>query len=167
MQLPKRLSSRRLTLLSPESGFAEALQQTLNQNYDFHRTFLDWVKPDWSVDEVRQNLHLARKDWNEVYGEKRYFVFLRGGELVGCLGLRPTSPPAFNLGYWMAEPYARQGLMKEALETVIAWLGEYPLWLTTAPSNTASQRLAESLGFICTHRADGADAHWRYALNHR
>ncbi|MDD0974991.1 GNAT family N-acetyltransferase [Pseudomonas fontis] len=159
---PRRLRTKRLELRAADPAFADALRATMNDSYDFHRGFLEWVKPDWSLEDVRQRLHLALADWSEAYGEKRYFLFVESGELVGCIGLRPTSPPAINLGYWTARGHTRQGLMKEALEAIIANVGDYPLWLTTSPHNLASQRLAESVGFHCTQRGAGDGARWRY-----
>ncbi|MNJ79037.1 hypothetical protein D3C77_769380 [compost metagenome] len=64
----------------------------------------------------------------------------------------------------MAEAHARQGLMKEALETLLPVLQGSLLWLTTSPANVASQRLAEGLGLRRVAAAGGVNARLRYEL---
>ncbi|MNE62611.1 hypothetical protein D3C80_1579010 [compost metagenome] len=68
------------------------------------------------------------------------------------------------MGYWIAEGHARQGLMTEALETLLPVLEGSLLWLTTSPANVACQRLAEGLGFRRVAAAGGANARLRYEL---
>nr|NLU60301.1 GNAT family N-acetyltransferase [Pseudomonas sp. BIGb0427] len=97
-------------------------------------------------------------------GRKRYYLFLASGELIGCLGVRPDAQGKVGLGYRIAEAHARQGLMTEALETLLPLLEGSLLWLTTSPANVACQRLVEGLGFKRVASASGANARLRYEL---
>ncbi|CAK9889502.1 MULTISPECIES: GNAT family N-acetyltransferase [Pseudomonas] len=164
MDLPRRLRSKQLKLHAPELTFAAQLQAVLNANFAFHREFLPWARNDWTLEQVRQSLLEARHNWAAAQGEKRYYLFLASGELVGCLGVRPDAQGKVGLGYWMAEAHARQGLMKEALETLLPVLQGSLLWLTTSPANVASQRLAEGLGLRRVAAAGGVNARLRYEL---
>lgn len=164
MDLPRRLRSKQLKLHAPELTFAAQLQAALNANYDFHREFLPWARDDWTLEQARQSLLQARQNWAAPQGEKRYYLFLASGELIGCLGVRPDAQGKVGLGYWIAEAHARQGLMTEALETLLPLLEGSLLWLTTSPANVACQRLVEGLGFKRVASAAGANARLRYEL---
>jgi RimJ/RimL family protein N-acetyltransferase len=55
------------------------------------------------------------------------------------------------VGYWVKDGARRRGVATRALELVSRWaiheLGVERLWLTTAPENAASQRVAVKAGF--------------------
>jgi ribosomal-protein-alanine N-acetyltransferase len=57
-----------------------------------------------------------------------------------------------TLGYWISEPYARQGLMREAAELVLRFAYEdlklHRVEAACLPDNEASRHLLLSLGFI-------------------
>jgi len=59
---------------------------------------------------------------------------------------------AGSLGYWMGQPFARQGYMTAAVRAVVpfafATLRLHRLEAACIPSNTASIRLLEKTGFL-------------------
>ncbi len=82
---------------------------------------------------------------------------LSNGEHVGCAGLRPHKPEEkiYELGFHLRPAYWGQGFALEAGRAVIAWafntLDASALFAGHHPSNTASRRVLEKLGFPFTH----------------
>lgn len=77
-----------------------------------------------------------------------------GGELVGMIGLNGITPAgAGEIGYWMAAPHRRRGLLSEAARAVVDWgFGADGAALTriewrAVVGNIGSARVARGLGF--------------------
>ena len=77
-----------------------------------------------------------------------------GEELLGAITLdniRRGPAMAGTLGYWIGEPFARQGFMREALMAVVhhafTRLDLSRLEAACLPENAASRGLLESAGF--------------------
>ena len=147
--LPRTLSTARTLLVRPAPAFAQQVHQALLHSYSLHQPFLEWAKPDWTLDEVRDNLQTSAETFHEPTKEKRYFVLAPdSGAVIGCIGLTPGDG-AYEVGYWVNQACAGQGLMREALTCLLDAVAA-PVWLTTAADNAASQRLAERAGFALT-----------------
>lgn len=75
-----------------------------------------------------------------------------GGEFLGMAGLHAIGDPEPETGIWIKEAAHGRGYGREAVATVIAWagreLGAAAVRYPVAEANTASRRLAESLGGI-------------------
>ena len=94
---------------------------------------------------------------------------LQGQEeaVIGRIALQDfTNQTIAELAYWLARPFWGQGIMSEALQTVVHFtfneLELHRLWAGTDPRNLASCRLLERNGFEregvlrqTTHRDDG------------
>jgi ribosomal-protein-alanine N-acetyltransferase len=92
------------------------------------------------------------------HGIQYWPIFLREtGEHVGCCGLQPRDAETgvYELGFQLCRAFWRRGLAREAAEVVIAHaftaLSARALYAGHHPSNFASRRLLESLGFRYTH----------------
>ncbi len=81
------------------------------------------------------------------------FAIVAGGSdhLVGVIELRAPEDGAADVGYWVRDDARGRGIATRALRLVSEWaireLGVERLWLTAAPDNVASQRVAEKVGF--------------------
>ncbi len=76
----------------------------------------------------------------------------RTGELIGSIGIERNDPAAaYELGYWLAEPWWNRGLMGEAARAVVAYAFEEKecdrLTARCILGNEASQRVLLGLGF--------------------
>jgi RimJ/RimL family protein N-acetyltransferase len=84
-------------------------------------------------------------------------IFLRGGEHVGCCGLRPhgDDPATPEFGVHIASRHWRCGYASEAAASVIGHaftvLGAKALFAGHNPANAASRNLLTRLGFVYTH----------------
>ncbi len=150
-----RLVTERLVLRSPRhSDFRPWMD--LRQ---ISREFLAPWEPAWSSD------HLTRKAFSDrVYWAQRsvadgnalpLFLIRREDEaLLGAVTLdniRRGPAQAGTLGYWIGEPHALKGYMREAIDAVVhysfAMLDLSRVEAACLPENVASRRVLEKAGF--------------------
>ena len=123
------------------------------------RPFLTPWEPTWSTDALsraafRRRLRQAGIEWHEDNGYG-FLVFRREGDaLLGGVNLsnvRRGVAQSANLGYWIGEPYARQGYMTEALRALVQFafdrLGLHRIEAACLPHNAASRGLLHKIGF--------------------
>jgi len=146
-QIP--LQTDRLQIVAPELALAEPLADALNASYESHRLFLVWSRPCWELTDTLETLERARSDFVRHDAEKKCFLLTREHpqQLVGCIGFTPQPDGSHEIGYWANRSFQGRGLMREALTALIAQLPGARLYLTTSSANTASRKLAESVGF--------------------
>jgi len=150
-----RIETERLTLRQPLLTDFRDWSAMREQSADF---LIPW-EPVWASD------HLTRKGFsNRVYWAQRsitngsalpLFLIRREDErLLGAVTLdniRRGPAQAGTLGYWIGEPFARQGYMREALQAVVhhafGRLDLSRLEAACLPENTASRGLLEKCGF--------------------
>ncbi len=150
-----RIETDRLSLRPPQhvdySGWSELRRHSVG--------FLSPWEPSWAGD------HLSRRSFtNRVYWAHRsirnetalpLFLFRReGGELVGAITLdniRRGPAQSATLGYWIGQPFARQGYMREAIEGLVHHafhrLDLSRVEAACLPENAASRGVLEKSGF--------------------
>lgn len=151
---PFRLSNGAVYLRAPERGDWEAWATLRARS----RQFLEPWEPSWPADALsrlsfRSRITRYAEDWrnDQAYN---FFIFSRNDELVGGIGLsnvrRGVSETA-SLGYWIGEPFARQGLMTAALPPVLAFsfdrLRLHRVEAACLPTNIPSRALLTRTGF--------------------
>ena len=126
---------------------------------DRSRGFLTPWEPIWPEDDLDRSAFRRRvkRYGQEIRNDGGYpfFVFRAVDHaLVGGLTLshvRRGVTQAAALGYWMGEPFAGQGLMSEAVRTVLPFafstLRLHRVEAACLPHNAASVRLLEKVGF--------------------
>lgn len=150
-----RLDTERLILRPPAHGDFRAWVHLREESREF---LVPW-EPTWAPD------HLSRKAFtNRVYWAQKsisggtavpLFLFRRtDGALMGAITLdniRRGPAQAGTTGYWIAEPFARQGYMREAVMAMVhygfAQLDLSRIEAGCLPENTPSRRLLESCGY--------------------
>jgi ribosomal-protein-alanine N-acetyltransferase len=124
------------------------------------RAFLTPWEPTWPSDDLgrsafRRRLRRYAED-QRADTSYAFFLFRRADDaLVGGLTLaniRRGVALAGSLGYWIGEPFARRGLMTAALQGLVPFafgsLRLHRLEAACIPSNAASIRLLEKMGFV-------------------
>ncbi len=123
------------------------------------RSFLEPWEPEWASDELTRGSFRRRlKRYSEEIERDEsypYFIFLREtGQLAGGITIghiRRGVSQTGTIGYWMGEPYAGKGLMREALEAVcdVAFgrLKLNRLEAACVPENRRSHALLKRCGF--------------------
>jgi ribosomal-protein-alanine N-acetyltransferase len=124
------------------------------------RAFLTPWEPTWPSDDLSRSAFRRRL---RRYAEDQradtsyaFFLFRKPDDaLVGGLTLaniRRGVAQAGSLGYWIGEPFARHGLMTGALQGLVPFAFEslrlHRLEAACIPSNAASIRLLEKMGFV-------------------
>ncbi len=102
---------------------------------------------------ARTFIDRAAEDWAK--GSAGMFVIARlaDGECLGAVALHPSprDSEVAEVGYWLRREARGRGAATTAVRLVAGWafgeLGIKRLGLQTAPENTASQRVAERVGF--------------------
>ena len=128
------------------------------------RAHLQPWEPSWAEDALSRDGFRRRLAWfdkirRQESGEA-YFLFARPGSRLGdgsLLGgitlsnIRRGAAQCGELGYWIGQPYAGQGLMGEALQLMLRHcygaLKLHRLEAATLPENEPSQRLLLRAGF--------------------
>ncbi len=158
MFLPRRkvrIETERLTLRQPVLTDFRAWAALRERSAEF---LVPW-EPTWAED------HLARKGFsNRVYWAQRslaqgtavplFMIRREDDALVGAITLdniRRGPAQAGTLGYWIGEPFARQGYMREAILGVVHHAFERldlsRIEAACLPENRASRGLLEKCGF--------------------
>ena len=150
-----QLETERMSLRLPDHGDWRAWADLRVQSRDF---LTPW-EPAWSAD------HLTRKAFtNRVYWAQRsysngtavpFFLIRRSdNQLLGAITLdniRRGPAQAGTTGYWIGEPFARQGYMREAIAAVVHYafvdLDLSRIEAGCLPENTPSRRLLEECGY--------------------
>lgn len=124
-----------------------------------NQQFLQQFEPTWSAHALtpgfyERRLTRQKTDWmtDQAYS---FLIFGHNNRSVlGGINVNHVSRGAAQhatLGYWLDEGLQAQGLMREALELVIAFcrdgLGLHRLHAATLPDNERSARLLVRLGF--------------------
>ncbi|KQB95828.1 ribosomal-protein-alanine N-acetyltransferase [Loktanella sp. PT4BL] len=150
-----RIETERLTLRPPIHSDFRAWAALRRDS----EAFLKPWEPTWAPD------HLSRKAFtNRVYWAQRSIangtampLFLVRREDNGLLGaitldhIRRGPAQSGITGYWIGEPFARQGYMREAIQAVVhhafTVMDLSRIEAGCLPENTASRRLLELCGY--------------------
>ena len=123
------------------------------------REFLTPWEPTWprdalTRDSFRRRVRRATQEWREETGYGFFLVRRTDEQLLGgiTLGtLRRGVAQSATLGYWLGAPFARQGLMTEAVHCVLDFafdkLGLHRVEAACLPNNVASRGLLQKCGF--------------------
>ena len=113
-----------------------------------------WTRDSHSRSTYRRRLGYYAEEWESGYGYA-FFIFSRDNErLCGGItlsGVRRGIAQTGTLGYWVGEPFARQGVMTDALGCIKEFFFEHlymhRLEAACLPRNEASCRVLEKAGF--------------------
>jgi [ribosomal protein S5]-alanine N-acetyltransferase len=124
------------------------------------RAFLTPWEPTWPEDDLSRGAfrRRIRRYVEDLRADLGYaFLIMRGADnaLVGGLtiaNVRRGVAQAGSLGYWMGQPFARQGYMTAAVRAIVPFafttLRLHRLEAACIPTNTGSIRLLENTGFV-------------------
>jgi ribosomal-protein-alanine N-acetyltransferase len=124
------------------------------------REFLTPWEPTWPTDDLSRSAfrRRIRRYAEDLRTDQGYaFLILRTADnaLVGGLTLaniRRGVAQAGSLGYWMGEPFVRNGYMTAAVRAIIPFafgtLRLHRLEAACIPTNNGSIRLLEKTGFV-------------------
>lgn len=150
-----RLETERMVLRPPEHGDYRAWSALRDSSRDF---LTPW-EPTWAPD------HLSRKSFtNRVYWAQRsisngtavplFLIRRSDSALLGAITLdhiRRGPAQAGTTGYWIGQPHARHGYMREAITSLVHYafttLEISRIEAGCLPENVPSRRLLEQCGY--------------------
>lgn len=147
-----RLESERLVLEAPCGDHIQALVEGLSQ-FDVAKN-LATVPHPYSEDDAKD--FVLRVSEARAKGESYVFALRRksDGQTIGCCSLR-LHEGRFQLGYWIAKPFWRQGFATEAAARVVRFAFEdlkaSEVWAGWYHDNPFSGRVLGKLGFEAQH----------------
>lgn len=156
IMLARQLETARLCLREPRPGDAEQVFAGYGARADVLR-FLDWPV-QVSVEETRRLLSYETHRWLKGVAWVWMLTCRTSGQVIGQIELKPASLPAetshvMRLGYVLSPTSQGQGLMQEAVESVLAqaWAVLPHVWRVEAwcdVDNEPSARLLGRAGFV-------------------
>ncbi|MEI4471538.1 GNAT family N-acetyltransferase [Frigidibacter sp. MR17.24] len=150
-----RIETERLTLRLPQHSDFRGWSSLRAQS----EAYLKPWEPAWAEDHLSRRAFTHRVYWAaraEAQGSALpLFLIQRDtGTLVGAITLdniRRGPAQSGTLGYWVGEPYARQGFMREAIRAVVHQafmrLDLSRIEAACLPENAASRGVLERSGF--------------------
>ena len=150
-----RLDGPRVYLRPPERGDQKKWTELRHAS----REFLEPWEPAWPPDATsrsafRRRLTRFDEDWREERA-CAFFILnrtsdtLQGG--ITVTNVRRGVAQSASIGYWIGEPYARQGYMSEAVQLTLNFCFEtlnlHRVEAACLPSNSASRALLLKSGF--------------------
>ena len=150
-----RVETERLSLRPPQHADFRAWSALRRASEGFLRPW----EPAWADDHLTRRAFTNRVIWarRSLGGGTAMPLFLRrreDGALLGAITLdniRRGPAQAANLGYWIGEPFARMGFMREAIEGVVhhafTTLDLSRIEAACLPENAASRGVLERSGF--------------------
>ena len=154
-ELPPVLRNERILLRTPEVGDFEAWMRLRMAS----RTFLTPWEPQWPSNDLTRSAYRFRikRYLRDIQDDEAYpfFIFSTDGRtLLGAISLsnvRRGVAQMATLGYWIGEPFARQGYMTNAVRLVSAFafdhLQLHRVEAACLPHNAASIGLLRKCGF--------------------
>jgi ribosomal-protein-alanine N-acetyltransferase len=137
-----RLLAKPAALVDADVVFAEYASDPLVAKY------MTWT-PHRSVEETKEFLRRCERVWVEGTAFPWTLWRKEDGAFVGLIEIR-VSTSAVDLGYALSKRWWRQGLMSEAVTSVVRWALAQPtiyrVWATCDGENVASARLLERVG---------------------
>ncbi len=129
------------------------------------RAFLTPWEPTWPDDELtrpafRDKLRRYAEDIRDGRAYPFFIFRSEDDQLVGGITLsqvRRGAAHAGTIGYWVGEPYKRQGHVRNAVRALTQWcfedLGLHRVEAACQPDNEPSRNLLKSVGFTEEGRA--------------
>jgi [ribosomal protein S5]-alanine N-acetyltransferase len=150
-----RVETERMTLRLPEHGDWRQWSEVREASAEF---LIKW-EPVWSNDHLTRRAFTNRVYWAqraEAQGQALPMLLIRreDQQLLGALTLdniRRGPSQTGTFGYWIGEPFARQGYMREALLALthhaFTRMDLSRLEAACLPENVASRGVLEKCGF--------------------
>lgn len=153
-----------ISLILLEARHAPALFARIEENRSYLRQWLPWVDTTRSEGDTLAFIRRTQQQLADNNGLQTAIQFR--GEIIGMIGqpqinwaIRSTA-----LGYWLAEPFQRRGIISACCRAYIAYslgdLGLNRVEIRAAVENRRSRAVPERLGF----QLEGVirDAEWLY-----
>lgn len=151
--VPEEHRTGDLLLRSWRPGDGEELNRATVASYEHLREFMEWARPDTSIEDSEGYVRQSRARW--LLGEEWGLGVWRGERVVGGSGFmlreQPLEHGTVEIGMWVRADEAGRGLGTRVLRALVDWAdADWPVHKLTwhcDSRNLASARVAEKCGF--------------------
>lgn len=144
---PATFETNRLLLRVPQVSDAETIFALYAQDAEVTR-YLTW-KPHPDLETTRILLRGCQASWENGNSFPWVITWKASQQIVGMISMRIKSFEA-SLGYVLARPSWQQGIMPEAVTSLVDWAlnqrSIYRVWAVCDYENLASARVMEKVG---------------------
>jgi len=140
-----------IVMRTVRSGDAEAAFEVIERNYNHLRTFMEWAKPDYALQDAEE--WVAKTTSRTRDDEPLNFVQFSGGQMIGTIGFSGFDIDAkvTEIGYWIDSAEQGKGIMSLATEKLLQiafdQLGMDRVQIRCADANVRSAAIPRKLGF--------------------
>src|ERR1041385_68066 len=108
-----------VTMRTVRPGDAQAAFEVIERNYDHLRTFMEWAKPNYSMEDAEE--WVARTTNRTGDDHPLNFVLFSGGRVIGTIGFSGFDMDAkvTEIGYWIDSAEQGKGIMSLATEKLL------------------------------------------------
>ncbi len=122
---PEQCPGDGFVLRSFQTGDGVLLSEAVTSSYAHLKEFIDWAKPDQTVEDSEQTVRKARGRYL-LAEDFQLGVFSEDGQtLLGGTGFHlregPLEHGAAEIGLWIRQSHANQGLGTRVLNTMLEW----------------------------------------------
>lgn len=141
----------KITLRPPDLKMAEALFETIQENFAHLSRFLDFITEDLTVDAEKSYLKMMIQHQAESKGQ--LFLIYYEDKLIGTIDLHKIDlkNSKAEIGYWLAKGYTGKRIATESVAFICGYafkiLGLNKLTIIADVRNIASNKVAENAGF--------------------
>lgn len=162
---PCVLTSSRICIRPHKNGDEFLLNQAILDSFDKLHEWMEWAIKPPSIEETKAYVEFSQKCWSIENPEELPLLIFDANEenLIGAAGFNAINwrIPMFEIGYWVSNRYAGQGLITEAVNVLTQHA--FSMWdakrieIRCESENTKSAAIPKRLGFLL-------EAHFK---NHR
>ncbi len=163
------LQTERACLAPIDVADAPELWEIIRSSRSWLQPWLPWVPYQRNAESAVRFTEASAREWDQGIALRFGIRFKAGGPLLGIVGLESCVPMhrACDLGYWLRQEAAKQGLMTETARKCVDFgfrtVGIHRLRVAAATSNTPSLKVIERLGFRyegTARHAEWCDGRW-------
>jgi ribosomal-protein-serine acetyltransferase len=130
----------------------DAVLDVVTRNYEHLRTFMEWAKPDYSLQDAEEWVVRAANRSSE--DQPLNMCIFRGNSMIGTIGFAEFDHAAkvTEIGYWIDAEEQGKGIIARAtekmLELAFESLGMNRVQIRCADANVSSAAIPRRFGFI-------------------
>lgn len=151
--MPEELDGEKIRLVKRHRKYSGEMFELIEHSRDFLREFLYWVDATKSEEDVDNAMDMFVRQWEDKTAFDFVVLERTSGKVVGAGGVHEVDfkNGSANFGYLLDRGQTGKGYASELVRLVEDCLfanGFHRLVIEADVRNTASQRVAERLGYV-------------------
>lgn len=158
LDFPMPISTPRLLIRPVRIGDGAMFNEAIIESFENLHRFMEWAKEKPSVEESETYARIAEANWIFKKQEEPWLqlcmIDKETNQFIGAVGLHHYvwEVPSVEMGYWIRDSRAQQGLMTEAINAMTQYafrqVGVKRITITCDRDNIRSKKIPERLGYV-------------------